>query len=300
MTTDVKSLKTLTGMSLGDALIELQKVLPKEAYKEAPGSGGFTDIDPHWARKIVTDVFGPQGIGWQFTYSPDAVIVTSQDKKSSSGRSYTLYTASIDYAEFRYGYVDEKGQIAWSNPVACNGGSDNEQRHWAVRGAITNAMNAGFAGLLWQLPVYLGIVSHKNSGTFGVGSVPPFEVKPAEKTTKAAAVPAAKAAAKPAADTAKAKPVSAGDGEIVEDTTPAPAPKAAADQGSYVIPSTVSKAWGGKSLTEIAGIKNGKEALLYFSRVSGNAEKDAVKKAVLVYLDAHPELKNGHAVPTAA
>lgn len=317
MTINVFQYHTMTGMTLESALQELQKVLPADAYKGMPGATDFTDIDPHWARKVFTNVFGPQGIGWTFNFPPDAVVVTAQEKESSSKRKYILHTASVDYAELRFAYVDDAGATIWSAPIQCSGGSDNEQRHWAVRGAMTNAMNSGFAGLLWQLPVYLGIVSHKNVRSFAVGEVPTFRehtqttattitktvsaAKPAASASKAPAA-AAKPAAVPTA--VKADPTT---GEIFDDDptpTTAAAPKsppakpatpastAGPGDGAYVIPAGVSRYWSGKSLDELAKSPKGIEALAYFARLatSGDKTKEAVKTQAKAYLEAHPEL----------
>lgn len=302
--------KTLTGITLAEAVVELQKVLPEDAYKSAPGSGGFTDINPWWARKVFTDVFGVMGMGWEFSYSPEQVTVTSQEKKSSSGRDYTLYTASIDYAELRYAYLDGEGNLVWSRAIPCNGGSDNEQRHYAVRGAITNAMNAGFAGLLWQLPVYLGVLDHNNAGAFTVGEVPSFTKKapksvtttktPTTSTTSRATTAARPVAtSKPVAAAAKPAAVKAdpNTGEILEDepmNEPVPTTQTTPttqDKADFVIPVSVSKNWGGKTLETIA-LSGRVDVLEYFTRVAtgGDPAKQQVKTAVSIYLKAHPEL----------
>ena len=41
---------------------------PKEAQKEISAGRlkGFTDINPMWRLKRLTEVFGPCGIGWKF------------------------------------------------------------------------------------------------------------------------------------------------------------------------------------------------------------------------------------------
>lgn len=318
MTKNVWQYHTMGGFTFEDAIAEMQKVLPADAYKAVPGATDFTDIDAHWALKIFTDVFGPVGTGW--TYSSTDPVVTSEEKKSSSGRTYTLYSASIDRAVLRYAYIDDDGNKHWSEPIQCNGGANNENRWWAVRGAETNAKNNAFANLLWQLPVYLGIVNHKNVRTFKVGDIPTFrehEVLTATTTKPAAAAASAKSAAvaKPAAPI-KADPDT---GEILEDepTTPttapaaaakpvapkaaAPAPKPAAvapttspGDGAYIVPAAASEKWCGKSLDELAKSPKGIEALAYFARIAtgGNSAKETLKNKAKAYLAAHPELQN--------
>ena len=49
---------------------------PKEAQKEI-GAGrlkGFTDINPMWRFKCLTEVFGPCGIGWKFEITEKQII----------------------------------------------------------------------------------------------------------------------------------------------------------------------------------------------------------------------------------
>ena len=49
---------------------------PKEAQKEI-GAGrlkGFTDINPMWRFKCLTEVFGPCGIGWKFEITEKQIV----------------------------------------------------------------------------------------------------------------------------------------------------------------------------------------------------------------------------------
>ena len=44
------------------------KTTPEEAQKEIPAGRlkGFTDINPMWRLKRLTEVFGPCGVGWKY------------------------------------------------------------------------------------------------------------------------------------------------------------------------------------------------------------------------------------------
>ena len=59
-------MKTLTGMTMGEAIEKLKAVLPASAYKAVPGAEGLTDISPAWLTEVVTEVFGPAGAGWWY------------------------------------------------------------------------------------------------------------------------------------------------------------------------------------------------------------------------------------------
>jgi hypothetical protein len=157
--------KTLTGMSLTDAMAKLREVLIPEAYKAVPGAGDFTDIDPSYLTKVSTDVFGICGIGWGYTYDIEAITVDKDVRTSSSGRERTVYMAGLNRLDVWFAYVDDDGNIRMSATIPTSGGSENENRGYAVRGAITNAIGAAFAKLTWQLYVYMGMVDHKNAGT---------------------------------------------------------------------------------------------------------------------------------------
>lgn len=82
---------------------------PKEAQKEI-GAGrlkGFTDINPMWRFKRLTEVFGPVGIGWKY------VIV---DKHTIDGANGEV-KAFVDILLF-YKYNGE-----WSEGIPGTGGS---------------------------------------------------------------------------------------------------------------------------------------------------------------------------------
>jgi hypothetical protein len=155
---------TLTGFTMSEALTQMQAVLPPAAYKSIPGSNAdLTDIDPSYLTEWATRLFGACGIGWFYDYAPESLSIVATEKTAKSGRQYTNYDALITRLELVYTYFDNDGNQHFSTPIVSNGGSGNEDRGYAVRGAITNAIGAAFAKLLWQLPVYKGIVTHQNA-----------------------------------------------------------------------------------------------------------------------------------------
>ena len=58
---------------------------PKEAQKTIKGGrlNGFTDINPMWRFKMLTEAFGPCGIGWKYEIT-DQRIIPGPDGKSAA------------------------------------------------------------------------------------------------------------------------------------------------------------------------------------------------------------------------
>lgn len=58
---------------------------PKEAQKTIKGGrlNGFTDINPMWRFKVLTEAFGPCGIGWKYEIT-DQRIIPGPDGKSAA------------------------------------------------------------------------------------------------------------------------------------------------------------------------------------------------------------------------
>ena len=84
---------------------------PKEALKKITGGrlSGMTDINPQWRYKVLTEVYGPCGIGWKYTVDrkwtengPDGVVMAFVD--------ISLYVKYPDKAE-------------WRDPIPGHGGS---------------------------------------------------------------------------------------------------------------------------------------------------------------------------------
>ncbi|HOM77669.1 MAG TPA: hypothetical protein PLT50_00485 [bacterium] len=65
-------------------LYEQFRAVPKEAQKEIGGGKlkGFTDINPMWRIKALTEAFGVVGQGWYYTIDEKNVIETHSGEKS--------------------------------------------------------------------------------------------------------------------------------------------------------------------------------------------------------------------------
>ena len=90
-------------------LYELGRSVPDEAKKTIGGGRlkGFTDINPMWRIKRLTEMFGPCGIGWWYTI---------QDKRIETGANGVVCA-----------FVDIDLYYKWGNdisqPIAGTGGS---------------------------------------------------------------------------------------------------------------------------------------------------------------------------------
>jgi hypothetical protein len=150
---------TLTGYTMREALAKMNEVLEPNAYKAVSGTAvSLTDIKPAYLTMVLSQVFGPAGLGWHFDYS--GVDKRESGYTNSKGVDKTRWVATIDRLEFRYRYI-VGDQMYWSLPILANGGSDSSDNpEYAMRGALTNALGAAASKLCWQLRVYMGKLDH--------------------------------------------------------------------------------------------------------------------------------------------
>lgn len=141
-------MRTLTGLSLDEAIQRIREPMDKDAYKPIPGSRGLTEIDPHYSCERFTEVFGLCGIGWKFEYGEVELERTTQGK-------HDAFEANV-HLKLQY-RIDMDGTLEWSEVIPSNGGSVNVSKPYAIRGAITNALGSAFSRLTFQLPIYQGI-----------------------------------------------------------------------------------------------------------------------------------------------
>jgi hypothetical protein len=238
---DYTTARSVTGLTLPDAIAEMQRPLPASAYKPVPGASDLTDIDPAYLTEVATQVFGPIGFGWWYDFAPTDLTISAEARTAKSGREYTIYTASLHKLIVRYRLLDGAGHTLISEPITATGGNENEVESYAVRGALTNALGAAFAKLTWQLPVYKGQLSHRNAATFG-------DKKPA-------------ASVKPATATSAAQPATRNAVGHGQPAVPEAAPATALNNGhdaeleallNYVIPPAIQSKHAGKKLSEVS------------------------------------------------
>lgn len=89
-------------------IYERVRSVPKEAQKpiSAGRLKGMTDINPMWRIKVLTELFGPCGIGWYYTI---------KDKRIDQYGDEGVATMEIEL------FINVDGK--WSNPIPGIGGS---------------------------------------------------------------------------------------------------------------------------------------------------------------------------------
>ena len=153
-----------------------------KAYKGVPGGADLTDIGTGFMLERITQVFGPKGLGWNFQFNPDDLLVTNPDDKRVLVR--------LRYAVFQYTLFGPDGQ-AQTFEIPTSGANANSLEY-AEEGARTSALGAAVKGLCFQLPVYKGQLDHHNAGRLlsGAGAKPaPAAKAPAPKAEPAPAQP---------------------------------------------------------------------------------------------------------------
>jgi hypothetical protein len=216
---NIQSYTTLTGLKLAQVAEKLDAELPKDAYTAVPGAAGLTDIDPGYMRKVLTEIFGMCGIGWGYSYEPNDLVVTVEERTNKENKKRRVHVASLKRLCLWY-KLNGTGVVHICN-VYASGGSDNDVEGYAMSGAITNAIGKAVSNLGFQESVYLGKRSHTTVGK-----------KPAAPKT----APKATAESKPALapkTAPKAEVKQEASDEIVDDPTPA---VTASDAVSFVIP----------------------------------------------------------------
>ena len=165
----LEEIKTLTGMTIMDALTALNKQLEPNAYRGVSYGGmSFTDIKPGYLIEALNMIFGPCGYGWTFKFHTDNVKCV--EGKTEKGK--LIYNATIIGFEFFYSVKMDEKKVE-IGPILSTGGSSNARQEFALKGAVTNAIGNAVHRLGWQIDVYKGLRSHtkeKESESYGESS----------------------------------------------------------------------------------------------------------------------------------
>ena len=83
--------------------------VPPEAQKKITAGRlkGFTDINPMWRIKVLTEMFGPAGIGWYYE------IIDKRVEDGAAGEKVAVVDINL--------YIKHEGE--WSKPIQGTGGS---------------------------------------------------------------------------------------------------------------------------------------------------------------------------------
>lgn len=150
MKNNIEGLYTFTGVKLVDALKELDRLLPVEAYKGiGDGEGqkiGLTDINPAYSNELISELFGPVSLGWGY----------EELEHTDKGKTHLVKV------KVWYTLHDECGKHLQTIEWAARGGSTNSCQEWAAKGALTNALGAAWSLQGLQASVYKGLRTHEN------------------------------------------------------------------------------------------------------------------------------------------
>lgn len=129
-------------------IYEAAKTVPKEAQKTIKGGrlNGFTDINPMWRIRKLTELFGPCGIGWYYT----------TDRKWLEPCETGEVAAFADISL----YIKVAGE--WSNPIPGTGGSTfvaseskgKRMSDEAYKMAVTDAISVACKNLGFGAEIY--------------------------------------------------------------------------------------------------------------------------------------------------
>jgi len=151
---------TMSGLSWEQAIAKLKEALPESAYKAIEGSKfGGTDISPAWLIEKVTDIFGPCGIGWTYTYDQGDAEVKQITKTTKKGEVYTVWAAWLKRMELQIQWTIRTKELegpTWAGTILSTGYSEGDNPAYALRGAVTNALGSAFSKLCWQVHIYKG------------------------------------------------------------------------------------------------------------------------------------------------
>ena len=150
------------------------RVVPAEAKKTIAAGKlkGFTDVNPMWRIKMLTEQFGPCGIGWD-TEIADRWIEKGQDGKEAAFMEIKLY---VKYGE------------EWSKPIVGVGGSmfvnvfkgSPETSDEAFKMAYTDAISIACKALGMAADVYF----EKDRTKYGTLEDEPTELNKPNKEDK--------------------------------------------------------------------------------------------------------------------
>lgn len=160
---ELDNYETLAGIPIIKAFQMLDDPLPPDAYKAIIGGKGqkldLTDIKPAYLPELLARVFGPVGVGWGF----ELRAMQSERGKTSGG--HDVWESRCNVAIW-YRYVDKRDSKTYiSDSQEVSGGSDNSEREWAEKGAITNALGTAWFFAGYQISVFKGLRSHRTEAT---------------------------------------------------------------------------------------------------------------------------------------
>jgi hypothetical protein len=144
---------TLAGLKLSDALAKLDEKLDPKAYKKVNiGGKQLTDISPAYSLEVISNLFGPLGIGWGYTVESE----TTHDHSTSGGKHYKGYTL---FGTIWYLVDDGSGthvRVEWPSYGGNSNAGSGADEHFSAQGAVTNLIGKGWSMQGFQRTIYKG------------------------------------------------------------------------------------------------------------------------------------------------
>lgn len=170
-------MKTLTGIDFSEIQAKLNEPLPAAAYQEIPYGPmkGKTDISGERVRDRFDQVFGPMGLGWWIEAIPglsttqvsiDLRPVKDKGKVviDSNGEIVTQTWYVADLLNYQFCYrVTVGDDIVICRGSSLSDSSDNMDRSYALRGAMTALTKQAYARLGGLNHVYYGEYDHQQA-----------------------------------------------------------------------------------------------------------------------------------------
>jgi len=159
--TPLDGVTTFTGETLVGALAALDVALPKGAYKAVSlGGRTFTDISPAYSLEVISEHFGPLGLGWGFVIEDEhtsdhkTADKTQSDGTIRHGQHYLGVTLRIRlWFETR---GTREGVVEWQSYGGNANAGSGADEHFSWQGALTNAIGKGWSMQGFQRRIYKG------------------------------------------------------------------------------------------------------------------------------------------------
>lgn len=171
---------TMRGYSAEQVYHILAMPLPPDCYKGIQGSS-FTDISSVARDVILTELFGPCGVGWAYEYDESQITIEPYMRKTKDGEK-EWGRCIIPRVSVKFRWIIDNGTggagASWSEPIPMPGFSENMQLAYAPKGAITAAIGGAVSHLLFQQMVYQGkLDENKAAAAYTRYGPHPFEAQ---------------------------------------------------------------------------------------------------------------------------
>lgn len=160
-------------------IYNLARTVPAEAKKPITAGRlkGFTDINPMWRIKRLTEMFGPCGIGWWYEITDKRIVEDDTTKQKAAFVDIMLYYKHPLNGEVSHGIPGTGGSALVAQER--NGPYFSDE---AFKMALTDAISVASKSLGLGADVYYEKDRSKYNNVPETPQTPPPQQKPAENT----------------------------------------------------------------------------------------------------------------------